>query len=347
MPPVETLEIIREILTHSVMITVFVIVMMMVIEYLTVRSRGKWGNALNKKGWLQILVAALLGVMPGCLGTFAAVSLYTHRLIGFAALVTVMIATVGDEAFVMFSMIPDKALLITLLLLGIALVSGTVILLIMKNRSFMVLKHNHLTYHDDHPECVTSNWAEIKGQFRNISFSRALMLGGAILVLIFMILGEIGPEGWDWERITFLIVTVIGLLIIVTVPDHFLVEHLWKHTLKKHVLRVLLWTLGAFSIIHIGLEYLPENFAADNQILILLIAVAIGIIPESGPHIVFITLFAEGMIPLSALLANSVVQDGHGAIPLLAESRKNFLLVKSVNLLIGLIVGFAGYFFGF
>ncbi|MBU1719693.1 MAG: hypothetical protein KKA07_11545, partial [Bacteroidetes bacterium] len=113
MPPVETLEIIREILTHSVMITVFVIVMMMVIEYLTVRSRGKWGNALNKKGWLQILVAALLGVMPGCLGTFAAVSLYTHRLIGFAALVTVMIATVGDEAFVMFSMIPDKALLIT------------------------------------------------------------------------------------------------------------------------------------------------------------------------------------------------------------------------------------------
>jgi len=39
------------------------------------------------------------------------------------------------------------------------------------------------------------------------------------------------------------------------------------------------------------------------------------------------------------LLVSSIVQDGHGALPLLAQSRKNFLLMKALNMLVGLIVG--------
>ena len=88
-----------------------------------------------------------------------------------------------------------------------------------------------------------------------------------------------------------------------------------------------------------------EEWIGNNQFLILLIAIAIGIIPESGPHIVFITLFVEGIIPFSTLLANSIVQDGHGALPLLAESRRGFFYVKGINLLIGLLIGMAGIFF--
>jgi hypothetical protein len=33
------------------------------------------------------------------------------------------------------------------------------------------------------------------------------------------------------------------------------------------------------------------------------------------------------------------VQDGHGTLPLLAHSRRDFLLVKGVNLLFGLALG--------
>ena len=90
-----------------------------------------------------------------------------------------------------------------------------------------------------------------------------------------------------------------------------------------------------------------NRYGKLNLILILMIAVLIGIIPESGPHIVFITLFLNGTIPFSILLANSIVQDGHGAIPLLAESQKSFIVMKLINILVGLIVGFSGYFFGF
>jgi hypothetical protein len=34
------------------------------------------------------------------------------------------------------------------------------------------------------------------------------------------------------------------------------------------------------------------------------------------------------------------VQDGHGSIPLLAESGKSFALAKAVNLVVGAIIGY-------
>jgi len=71
----------------------------------------------------------------------------------------------------------------------------------------------------------------------------------------------------------------------------------------------------------------------------------VGIIPESGPHIIFITLYAQGIIPFGTLLANSIVQDGHGALPLLAESRKAFIKMKLINLTVGLVAGLAYFIF--
>jgi len=72
----------------------------------------------------------------------------------------------------------------------------------------------------------------------------------------------------------------------------------------------------------------------------LMISVLMGIIPESGPHLMIVTLFSKNLLPFSILLANSIVQDGHGMLPLLAESRKDFLKVKSINILVGFLVGF-------
>ena len=95
-----------EILKHTLMITGFVMVMMLIIEYINVRSSGRWSKPLQKNKWLQLLVAAVLGIIPGCLGTYTIVSLFTHNIVGFGALVTTMIATSGDEAFVMFGMMP-------------------------------------------------------------------------------------------------------------------------------------------------------------------------------------------------------------------------------------------------
>jgi len=81
--------------------------------------------------------------------------------------------------------------------------------------------------------------------------------------------------------------------------------------------------------------------------IMLVLALLVGIIPQSGPHIIFVTLFASGAIPFSILMANSIVQDGHGAIPLLAESPRSFMVMKAIKLVLGIIVGAAGIILGF
>jgi hypothetical protein len=90
-----------------------------------------------------------------------------------------------------------------------------------------------------------------------------------------------------------------------------------------------------------------EQWLTNNMLIVLLIAVLVGIIPESGPHLIFVTLFAQGSIPFSILLASSISQDGHGMLPLLAESKRSFLMVKFVNIIYALIIGFGGYLTGF
>ena len=77
----------------------------------------------------------------------------------------------------------------------------------------------------------------------------------------------------------------------------------------------------------------------------ILLATAVGIIPESGPHMIFVTLYAAGIVPLPVLLANSISQDGHASIPLLAESKKSFFWAKLVNCVTALAAGYAAMAF--
>ena len=84
----------------------------------------------------------------------------------------------------------------------------------------------------------------------------------------------------------------------------------------------------------------------ENRFIVLLVACLVGLIPESGPHLIFLTLFVEKTIPFSIFLASSIVQDGHGMLPLLAESRWDFLQIKAINFVVGLLLGLMGYLTG-
>ena len=78
-------------LRQSVMITVFVLLMMVVIEYVNVQSKNNWAEKLQQSPFWQIIIAGLLGITPGCLGAFTVVSLYTHRMIGLAGLMVLKV----------------------------------------------------------------------------------------------------------------------------------------------------------------------------------------------------------------------------------------------------------------
>jgi hypothetical protein len=106
--------------------------------------------------------------------------------------------------------------------------------------------------------------------------------------------------------------------------------------------RIFVWT-GAVLVGVALLERVTDVNALvrHNPWAMLGVAGLVGLIPESGPHLVFVTLYAAGGIPMSVLAASSIVQDGHGMLPLLAQSRGDFLRVKAINLVVGMAVGAA------
>lgn len=331
---------------HALMITSFVFIMMLLIEYINVQTSGSWQKSIRRSRWGQYFLAALLGAAPGCLGAFTVVSLYSHRVVSFGALVAAMIATSGDEAFVMFSMFPIKALWITVFLFAVGIFSGYLTDLYYKNQGALLKHLDHKLPIHESDKCNCFPKGSIMRQLKHITFQRALLIAIFVIFAALLIFNAAGPAEWNWKKITFAFGILFSLFVVSTVPDHFLEEHLWEHVLKKHLLRIFLWTFGTLLTIKLLETQVDLNsFVQDNLLAVLVFAVLIGFIPESGPHLVFVTLFAAGTLPLGILLASSIVQDGHGMLPMLAVSRKGFVMVKLVNMLVGVIVGTAAIFF--
>ena len=109
--------IIIDVLRDTVLITGLVLIMMLMIEYFNIQSHGKWFSKLHNSKFNQVFLGSLLGLIPGCIGGFAAVSLFTHKMISFGALTAMMISSSGDESFVMLATMPGRALLLFAILL--------------------------------------------------------------------------------------------------------------------------------------------------------------------------------------------------------------------------------------
>ncbi len=335
---------IMPIFIHALMITSFVFIMMLLIEYVNIQTQGIWQQKIRKSRLGQYFLGTILGAIPGCLGAFTVVSLYAHRILTLGALVATMIATSGDEAFVMFAMFPVQAAWLTLISMAIGIATAYLTDKWYKNQDILLVGEHNLPIHDsDHCTCFVHG--QLLRQLRNITFPRFLLMVILLLFLIFEVSGKIGGTEWDWIKITFTLGALFSLFVVSTVPDHFLEAHLWEHVVKRHLLRIFLWTFGALLFIHVIEQYLDlENIVKDNHFWILLIAVLVGIIPESGPHLVFVTLFANGTLPFGILLANSIVQDGHGMLPLLAVSKRGFITVKLINVIVGFFAGLISLF---
>jgi len=276
-------SLIPEVLEESIKISAFVFMMMTAIDLVSVFTKGKLENFLKGRRWRSYLLSSLLGATPGCLGAFTNISLYIHGLYSFGAIVAGMIATSGDEALVMLSLFPQKALLLFVSLFGLGIFFGWV--------SDLIAKRLRIT------PCVECQLQEYHP-------------------------GEVSVT-------------------------HYLKIHIWDHILKKHLWRVFLWIFFALLFLKAGLQlWNLEAFVKDHLVWVLLLAVLISLIPESGPHLIFVFLFADGVIPFSVLLASSMGQDGHGMLPLLSYAVRDFILIKLFNAGFALIIGLILYGIG-
>jgi len=274
---------ISEALWDALKVTGLVFVMMVTVDLLTVAGKGRYKTRVQGGRWRQYLIASALGATPGCLGAFANVSLYVHGGITLGAMVAGTIATSGDEAFVMLSMIPKQAVLLFLLLLGCGVVSGRL-----------------------------ADW-----------------IAGLLKIRT---RGPCPMDGYHPGEGT---------------GTHYLKLHIWKHIARSHLWRVFLWSFGTLVALRVGLGNLDlRDFIGNHALWMLLLAALVAVVPESGPHMVFVVLYARGVVPFSVLFTSSFVQDGHGLLPLLSFSVRDAALIKAFNLGLGLCAGGVLYTLG-
>ncbi len=371
----------------QVLIITFVVIMMMVlIEFLNVKTRGKLLVLLEKHPRIQIWIAALLGLIPGCIGIFAVVSLYTHRLVTFGALLAAAITSFGDEAFFMISLIPKQTLILVVILFGIAIIAGYITDLISHRKTAQQIDQEDTFDVHQHDSCTTHTGKETKYIFGKVSIHRVISIVVVGMFIIGITTGSLGHDHsiadsfslhshiedqevtdcdhsthdhrhmehhhspFSGENLVFLIIAAFTFILLLTVNDHFFEEHIWNHVIKKHFLKIFIWVFSIMLLIKIAglfIDVEAFSYSAWGKVILLFFALLIALIPESGPNLIILFLFIDGVIPFSTLLANSILQEGHGGLPLIAEKPKDFLKLKVIKFIIALVVGLSGLYFGF
>ncbi|MBS3815226.1 MAG: arsenic efflux protein [Hadesarchaea archaeon] len=254
---------------------------MVIIEYLELKTRRKMSEWISQGPWRQYTLSSFLGAIPGCMGAFTSASMYIHGFLSLGAITATMIATSGDEAFVMLAKFPKIAILLFGLLMIFGLIGGFIMDFIAQKLKIKKCEECRI---EKHPK-----------EFKNLSLK------------------------------------------------HYLEDHVLEHIIKEHIPRLFLWIFGALLFIHLSLAHfnLQAIFSGLPIFVLILLAALVGLIPGSGPHLPFVFLFANGLIPFSVLLTSSIVQDGHGILPIFSYTVRDSLIVKAFNLIYAIIIGLA------
>ncbi len=276
-------------LKESLNITLIIFVLMVVVEILILKFQDKIIDFVRKNRFVSYVISSFFGIIPGCVGTFAMDSLYMSGLLGFGGIIAVMIATSGDEAFLMMSMVAkgEIAFMTLLSLVAILFALGVI------------------------------------GAFIADFFRRKTKMSFCTKCKIV-----------HHKKVEFKL-------------DHFIKEHLINHILKKHIWKIFLWIFMSLFIIGLVQDMIVLDFSGRTMFFVLIIASLVGLLPISGPNIFLVVMFSKGLIPFSVLLANSIIQDGHGLLPIMGFSMDDAVKIKLFNLVFGLAVGVILLFVGF
>ena len=284
-----------EVIIESVKITLLVYVFMLLVELIELRLGHLLKKHLTSHRLTQYVLCAILGLIPGCNDAFVVVTLYISGIVTFGALVTVMISTFGDEAFVLLAAMADPTMAVSLsdvlalssILLVLGIGGGALADFLVARFRIPTTAKCEIPHHDEYSD-----------------------------------------HRFNWK--------------------HFFTEHAFRHVFLRHIPTLFLWMVGSLAALHL-LEaqfHLSQRIGGSPAAMIVL-GCLVGLFPFSGPNLVFITLFGKGMIPLSVLLANSIVQDGHGILPLLSFSVPDSIRLKLFKLVLGLAAGFLMLGLGF
>jgi hypothetical protein len=320
------------------------------------------GQTMARARYLQAPMAAFLGALPGCGGAIIVVTQYTRGLLSFGSVVAVLIATMGDAAFLLIAREPT----IGLAIMALGFTFGTL--------SAWVVDAIHGTQFMRPALEKVSDPIRARSRIRDpVELPLAtriannawiyLVVPGAVLGLFIAVQFDIDQFFGAWAALepTHWFGVAAGLLCLAMwgLAKRSKISHLGQGqgaddaqtlTTSQRVIKdtnfVTSWVVLGFLTYELGVYWAGtgiENWLQVWAPFVPFVAILVGFIPGCGPQIVVTTLYLTGAIPLSAQLGNAISNDGDALFPALAMAPRAAVLATLYSAIPALIVAY-GYF---
>tara|TARA_B100001093_G_scaffold239651_1_gene229548 strand:+ start:102 stop:1265 length:1164 start_codon:yes stop_codon:yes gene_type:complete len=304
---------------------------------------------LDKTKKFHVIMASLLGALPGCGGAIVVVTQYIQGRISFGSLVAVLTATMGDAAFLLLAAEPLTGFFIFGLGALVGSISGYIVDTI-------------------HGEEYLQGNSKLRVEFEKIVktfvskfniFWTLVFLPGFIVGLFVAFQQDVDqildlPEGLS---ITHTIGTVGAILCVFMWSLNPLSDFQCSTDRSRNLLSrvvdttnfVTTWVICGFLTFEIFIyltEYDLKTFFEIWLPFVPLIAILFGLLPGCGPQILVTTFYLNGFIPLSAEIGNAISNDGDALFPAIALAPKAAIIATLYSTIPAIIFAY-GYMFLF
>lgn len=330
------------------------------VALITLASRGKVEQVsqLGPK-WAQPIIGTFLGVIPGCGGTIVASSLYKSRKLSFGGLFAAFTTTLGDGSFVLLGASDEADVSANLaaffILNAVGLTMGVILgsavdAFGIRAQSDEVLSESLQSVHekDEDENSLSPNILTSFGFYTILLMSIFLapssimaLWGGGIDAL---------EEFTIWVAIAL---TVVSSLYYFTnkfmSDDHDCafrsgVKETLMHSVADIAMVIFYVFIGLFVAnfiidVLVGAETF-DRWMTSSAFIVVILAAFIGFAPGCGGMIaVAVAYITIKDFPMAALIAAGIATSGDGVFPLLAENRKDGILVSLAGLVAAVAVG--------
>ncbi len=304
------------------------------------------------RAW-QVPLAAFLGALPGCGGAIIVITQYITGRVRFGSMVAVLIATMGDAAFLLLAREPLTGLAVFLLGLIVGTISGYVVDML-HDADFLRPKTaapGFVNTDQDRPLCdsfLRRVWMVVLGPGIVLGIASAAQIDTDAFFGPLAVYGPTTVIGFAGGLLSILMWLdqpgpAMGVAAAVRPGDPI------SHRVIADTNFVTVWVIGGF-LAYEGLVYFTDfdlkSYFQTVAALAPLMGVIVGFLPGCGPQLVVTTLYLNGVVPLSAQLGNAVSNDGDALFPAIALAPGAAIVATLYSAVPALLVGY-GWFFLF
>ncbi|NTS77266.1 putative manganese transporter [Catenovulum sp. SM1970] len=334
-------------------VAVFVALTLAFYQYLSLKVI-RWvplDQSLSEKA--KITAASVMGCLPGCGGAIVVITQFVQGKTSFAAVVSVLIATMGDAAFLLIAREPLTGLQVTVASFMVAVLSGLVVNKIHRPDFLQVEPKPVNKAHTHKP--TPSKLLRLQGLFWRVILAPTAVVS-LLIAFQFEVNHLLGLQQGAIELIGALLAMVTVLLWAMTrdVCNYETLVSEDPKTTKKLFQKVALdtqfvvsWVVVAFLIFELTMLYSGIDLAqmiSGWGAFTPLFAILLGMLPGCGPQILVTSMYLSGTLPLSAQLGNAISNDGDALFPAIVLAPKAALLATLYSTVPAFLLAYGYYF---